>query len=36
VSDSPGLTPVQILNLRPPEIAAAWERGDIDATFGAD
>jgi taurine transport system substrate-binding protein len=24
---------VQILNIRPPEIAAAWERGDIDATF---
>ena len=24
---------VQILNLRPPEIAAAWERGDIDAAF---
>ena len=24
---------VEILNLRPPEIAAAWERGDIDATF---
>lgn len=24
---------VQILNLRPPEVAAAWERGDIDATF---
>jgi taurine transport system substrate-binding protein len=24
---------VQVLNLRPPEIAAAWERGDIDATF---
>jgi taurine transport system substrate-binding protein len=24
---------VQILNLRPPEIAAAWERGDLDATF---
>lgn len=24
---------IQILNLRPPEIAAAWERGDIDATF---
>ena len=24
---------VKILNLRPPEIAAAWERGDIDATF---
>ena len=21
------------MNLRPPEIAAAWERGDIDATF---
>lgn len=24
---------VKILNMRPPEIAAAWERGDIDATF---
>ena len=24
---------IQILNLRPPEIAAAWERGDIDAAF---
>jgi taurine transport system substrate-binding protein len=24
---------VKIINLRPPEIAAAWERGDIDATF---
>ena len=24
---------VQILNMRPPEVAAAWERGDIDATF---
>ncbi len=24
---------VQLLNLRPPEIAAAWERGDIDGTF---
>jgi taurine transport system substrate-binding protein len=24
---------VKILNLRPPEIAAAWERGDIDAAF---
>jgi taurine transport system substrate-binding protein len=24
---------VQILNMRPPEIAAAWERGDIDGTF---
>lgn len=24
---------VQILNLRPPEIVAAWERGDIDAAY---
>lgn len=24
---------VNVVNLRPPEIAAAWERGDIDATF---
>ncbi len=24
---------VQILNLRPPEIAAAWTRGDIDAAY---
>jgi taurine transport system substrate-binding protein len=24
---------VQILNMRPPEIAAAWERGDIDGAF---
>lgn len=24
---------VQILNLRPPEALAAWQRGDIDATF---
>lgn len=24
---------VDIRNLKPPEIAAAWERGDIDATF---
>lgn len=24
---------VQVINLRPPEIAAAWERGDIDAAF---
>lgn len=24
---------VNVMNLRPPEIAAAWERGDIDATF---
>ncbi len=24
---------VDVMNMRPPEIAAAWERGDIDATF---
>jgi taurine transport system substrate-binding protein len=24
---------VDVVNLRPPEIAAAWERGDIDAAF---
>ncbi|MBX4898681.1 taurine ABC transporter substrate-binding protein [Rhizobium bangladeshense] len=24
---------VKLLNMRPPEIAAAWERGDVDATF---
>jgi taurine transport system substrate-binding protein len=24
---------VEILNLQPPQIAAAWERGDIDAAF---
>ncbi|MBK7260365.1 MAG: taurine ABC transporter substrate-binding protein [Rubrivivax sp.] len=24
---------VNVMNLRPPEVAAAWERGDIDATF---
>jgi taurine transport system substrate-binding protein len=24
---------VKILNMRPPDVAAAWERGDIDATF---
>lgn len=24
---------VQVMNMRPPEIAAAWERGDIDASF---
>lgn len=24
---------LQIVNLRPPEIAAAWERGDIDAAY---
>nr|WP_232511784.1 taurine ABC transporter substrate-binding protein [Herbaspirillum sp. meg3] len=30
-----GLSPsdVKVLNMRPPEIAAAWERGDIDAAF---
>jgi len=26
-------TDAQVLNMRPPEIAAAWARGDIDATF---
>ena len=32
---SAGVNPkeVKILNMRPPEIVAAWERGDIDATF---
>ncbi len=24
---------VQILNMRPPEVRAAWQRGDIEATF---
>ncbi len=24
---------VNVMNMRPPEIAAAWDRGDIDATF---
>ncbi|MCX7279525.1 MAG: taurine ABC transporter substrate-binding protein [Burkholderiales bacterium] len=24
---------VSVMNMRPPEIAAAWERGDIDASF---
>jgi taurine transport system substrate-binding protein len=30
-----GLGPkdVKVLNMRPPEIAAAWERGDLDAAF---
>lgn len=30
-----GLKPgdVNVMNMRPPEIAAAWERGDIDAAF---
>ncbi len=27
------LNSLRVLNMRPPEIAAAWERGDIDATF---
>ncbi|HEY2819358.1 MAG TPA: taurine ABC transporter substrate-binding protein [Casimicrobiaceae bacterium] len=33
--DQAGIHPkdVQILNMRPPEIAAAWQRGDIDATW---
>lgn len=26
-------TDAKIVNMRPPEIAAAWERGDLDATF---
>lgn len=26
-------TDAQILNMRPPEVLAAWNRGDIDATF---
>src|SRR5690349_13577236 len=26
-------TDVQILNMRPPEVRAAWQRGDIQATF---
>ncbi|KVE38120.1 taurine ABC transporter substrate-binding protein [Burkholderia sp. TSV86] len=32
---SAGVNPddVRILNLRPPEVAAAWARGDIDATY---
>ena len=28
-----GPTDVKVVNMRPPEIAAAWERGDIDGTF---
>lgn len=24
---------VKVINLRPPEISAAWERGDIDAAY---
>jgi taurine transport system substrate-binding protein len=33
--ESAGVDPntVKILNMRPPHIAAAWKRGDIDATF---
>ena len=31
IRDSPKT--VNVMNLRPPEVAAAWERGDIDATF---
>lgn len=33
--ENAGISPndVQVLNLRPPEVLAAWERGDIDATF---
>ena len=33
--DQAGINPkdVQILNMRPPEVAAAWARGDIDATW---
>jgi taurine transport system substrate-binding protein len=28
-----GANEVRVVNMRPPEIAAAWERGDLDATF---
>lgn len=28
-----GAGAVKVVNMRPPEIAAAWERGDIDAAF---
>jgi taurine transport system substrate-binding protein len=28
-----GARDVNVMNMRPPEIAAAWERGDIDAAF---
>lgn len=28
-----GANDVRVVNMRPPEIAAAWERGDLDATF---
>jgi taurine transport system substrate-binding protein len=32
-SDGVDAKTVNVMNLRPPEIAAAWERGDIDAAF---
>jgi taurine transport system substrate-binding protein len=32
-SDGVDAKSVNVMNLRPPEIAAAWERGDIDAAF---
>lgn len=28
-----GANELRVLNMRPPEIVAAWERGDLDATF---
>lgn len=28
-----GANELRVVNMRPPEIAAAWERGDLDATF---
>jgi taurine transport system substrate-binding protein len=33
--ENAGVNPadVKIINLRPPEVAAAWQRGDIDATY---
>jgi taurine transport system substrate-binding protein len=33
--ENAGVNPsdVKIVNLRPPEVAAAWQRGDIDATY---
>jgi taurine transport system substrate-binding protein len=31
--DKAGISGVQVVNLRPPEILAAWERGDIDGAF---
>jgi taurine transport system substrate-binding protein len=32
-SDGVDAKGVNVMNMRPPEIAAAWERGDIDAAF---